>query len=245
MAVVSFDVWLISTNTVYRGVPFGAVTDWAQQGRLSPDDKIKDAGPGENWGRVADHPIVGDYLFVKSADAPPAIPEKPTEALEPVEVDVAWKKDHADDDDDPDMIPLIDISLVLLIFFMMTATVASMSPIKNPEMEHIANLGEDPEAFVIEIDRKPNGDPTYTFRIGNGAPEPGGSELPTMAEVLRVMDAKIAEMLPRAAHPPSVHVSCHEGHDSDKLLDLAAELEKRKRENKIRMFGTVVNEKPK
>ncbi|QEL17199.1 ExbD/TolR family protein [Limnoglobus roseus] len=244
MAVVSFDIWLLSSNTVYRGVPFGVVTDWAQQGRLSADDKAKEAGPGENWVRVADHPIVGDYLFVKTADAP-VVPAKATEALEPVEMDVGWRKSHDDGDDDPDLIPLIDISLVLLIFFMMTATVASMSPFPNPEMANAANLSDDPGALLIEIDKNVNGEAAYSLRVGTAGPEPGASDLKTLPELVRVMDAKLSEILSRGGKAPPVHVACHKELNSERILELASELEKRKRENKISMFGSVVNERSK
>ena len=241
MPVAAFDVWLVSTNTIYRGVPFGAITDWAQQGRLSPDDKVKDAGPGENWVRVADHPIVGDYLFIKTADNP-TIPSKPTEAIEPIEMDVGWKKSHGDDDDDPDMIPLIDISLVLLVFFMMTASVASMSPFPNPDMANAANLVEDPEAFTIEIDKDLKDEAKYTLRIGQASPDPSADSLPTMPEVMKILDAKLLEILSRRDPAPAVFVACHKSLPSDKLLELVGELEKRKRENKIRSYSTIVNE---
>lgn len=241
MPVAAFDVWLVSTNTVYRGVPFGAVTDWAQQGRLSPDDKIKDAGPGENWERVADHAVVGDYLFVRTADNP-TIPTKPTEAIEPIEMDVGWKKIPADDDDDPDMIPLIDISLVLLIFFMMTASVASMSPFPNPDVVNAANLVEDPDAFGIEIDKDLKDEAKYSLRLGLASPEPNADSLPTLAELLKVLDAKINERLARNEAAPSIHVSCHKELPSDKLLEVVSELEKRKRDSKVRAYVTVVNE---
>lgn len=244
MPVATFDVWMVATNTIYRGVPFGAVTDWAQQGRLSPDDKIKDSGPGEQWERVADHAIVGDYLFIKTTEQP-AIPTKPTEAIEPIEMDVGWRRSHGDDDDDPDMIPLIDISLVLLIFFMMTASVASMSPFPNPDMNNAANLVEDPEAFSIEIDKDLRDEPKYTFRIGLGAPEIGADSVPTLSELLKVLDQRLNEKLGRNEPAPAVHISCHKDLQSDKLLDLASELERRKRENKIRGYATVVNESSK
>lgn len=244
MAVMSFDVWLLSSNTVYQGVPFGVVTDWAQQGRLAADDKVKEAGTGEEWGRVADHPIVGDYLFVKQAAAAPAVPAKPTEAIEPIEMEVGWKKRHDDGDDDPDLIPLIDISLVLLIFFMMTATVASTSPFANPVMVHAASLVEDPEAWTVEIDRKANGDPIYSLKIGTNAPEAGASELATLGDLVRVLDAKLVEALPKIQpKTPAVHVACHKEHASERLLELASELEKRKRDGKISMYTTIVNEK--
>jgi hypothetical protein len=244
MAVVSFDVWLVASNTIYRGVPFGAVTDWAQQGRLSADDKVKDAGPGENWVRVADHPIVGDYLFVKGAEDP-VIPGKPNEELEPIEMDVGWKKRHDDGDDDPDLIPLIDISLVLLIFFMMTATVASTSPFPNPEMANAANLTDDPEALVVEINKNLNGEPLYTFKMGTAPAEVGASDLPTLAELMRVFDGKLAEILPRSTRAPLVQYACHKELSSDLIFDLLKELDKRKKDGKIMGHSALVNERPK
>src|SRR4029079_1369710 len=43
------------------------------------------------------------------------------------------KKHYQDGDDDVDMIPLIDISMVLLVFFMMTAQdLMTQSPVKIP-----------------------------------------------------------------------------------------------------------------
>ena len=32
----AFDVWFVTANTVYKGVPYNVVADWAQQGRLAP-----------------------------------------------------------------------------------------------------------------------------------------------------------------------------------------------------------------
>ncbi len=244
MAVVTFDVWLLSSNTVYRGVPFGVVTDWAQQGRLAANDKVKEAGPGEDWVRVADHALVGDYLFVKTAETP-AVPGKANEALEPIEMDVAWKKSHDDGDDDPDLIPLIDISLVLLIFFMMTATVSTPNAFPNPEMANAANLSEDAEAFVVEINKNVNGEATYSLRVGTAGPEAGAGELATLPELVRVLDAKLTDILSRGGKPPTIHVACHKELNSERMLELASELEKRKRDNKIAMFASVVNEKPK
>ena len=44
-----------------------------------------------------------------------------------VEFDDGWGRPHGDEDDDVDMIPLIDISLVLLIYFMMTSAISALS----------------------------------------------------------------------------------------------------------------------
>src|SRR5262245_52858539 len=123
------DVWIIDTNTVYKEVPFNVVTDWLQQGRLLTEDRIRLAG-GKKW-----LPLIEVAAFAPYLPRPEAhTAEDAAEALEPVELDVDWPKRTDEEDDDVDMIPLIDISLVLLIFFMMTASVSSglISPIQTP-----------------------------------------------------------------------------------------------------------------
>src|SRR5271165_4008574 len=108
----TLDVWLVEANTVYREVPYTVVTDWVQQGRLLEDDRVRLVGTTD-WLKIADVAALAAYL-------PKPIPqaEDRAEALEPVESGMSWRHRPEDEDDDVDMIPLIDVSLVLLIFFM-------------------------------------------------------------------------------------------------------------------------------
>src|SRR5262245_52020574 len=126
------DVWVVDTNTVYREVPFTVVADWIQQGRLLAEDKARPSGKG-GWFPLGDLPALAAY-FPKPE---PVRVEDKAEALEPVEFDLAPPR-HDEEADDPDMIPLIDITLVLLIFFMMTAAVQAglFSPIDTPPARH-------------------------------------------------------------------------------------------------------------
>src|SRR5207237_4180178 len=97
-----FDVWVYSSNTIYKRVPFDVVTDWAQQGRLAATDKLRPAGSSDAWTPVSDDPIVADFLFVKKPAPPTPEPAAPT-AIAAMEV--AWVKPREDEDDDVDMIP--------------------------------------------------------------------------------------------------------------------------------------------
>jgi biopolymer transport protein ExbD len=122
-----FDVWIIERNTVYQKVPFTVVADWTQEGRLLENDKVRPAGTTV-WQRLGDHPLLTAY--VPRADSTRA--EDTAEALESIELEFPGKPGEAEDDD-VDMIPLIDISMVLLVFFMMTAqNLMSASPVENP-----------------------------------------------------------------------------------------------------------------
>src|ERR1051326_7237564 len=117
-----FDVWLAQGKTVYRDVPYEVVTDWLQQGRLLGDDRIRPAKT-EEWFLIEKVPAFVSFV---PHDDPLRRTDEKAEALEPVETGFAWGGGEEPEEADPDMIPLIDVSLVLLIFFMMTSTVASV-----------------------------------------------------------------------------------------------------------------------
>src|SRR5438093_228967 len=146
------DVWILETKTVYRAVPFAVVTDWVQQGRLLESDMVRPSGT-ENWVALDSLPDLAVYL----PKPEPFRAEDKAEALEPVEVDFSWKRPAADEEGDPDMIPLIDVSLVLLLFFMMTASVATAALVNMPEAHYGTGMASDPRMFSINISTLPDG----------------------------------------------------------------------------------------
>jgi hypothetical protein len=46
------DIWILEINKVYRDVPFAVVTDWLQQGRLLPEDKVRQLVEDHITGRL-------------------------------------------------------------------------------------------------------------------------------------------------------------------------------------------------
>ena len=152
------DVWVVDSNTVYREVPFTVVADWIQQGRLLAEDKARPSGKG-GWFPLGDLPALAAF-FPKPE---PFRVEDKAEALEPVEFDFAPKR-HEEEADDPDMIPLIDITLVLLIFFMMTAAVQAglFSPIDTPPARHqLATIEQG--MYWVGIDKDKQGELRYSL----------------------------------------------------------------------------------
>ncbi|MCI0638558.1 MAG: biopolymer transporter ExbD [Gemmataceae bacterium] len=164
------DVWIVEGNTVYREVPFAVVTDWLQQGRLLPDDRVRLAG-GKTWHVLDSVAAFAPYLPktepLQTADA--------SEALDPVDLGFDFKRPGEEEDEDVDMIPLIDISLVLLIFFMMTASVNSgfFSTINTPGAKHQVSsiaagsfwIGMDVKSRGGQVEKTPDGKthPWYSF----------------------------------------------------------------------------------
>jgi biopolymer transport protein ExbD len=156
------DVWIVESNTVYKEVPFTVVIDWVQQGRLLEDDKMKPTGTKE-WQRLGDSPDFTPYL----PQADPGRPEDEAEAMEPVVLDFEFKKPHFEEDDDVDMIPLIDVSLVLLVFFMLTASAAgAIAFVETPETEN-GEVVTDSNSLRVDINRDPT-DHSPVFALGVG-----------------------------------------------------------------------------
>jgi biopolymer transport protein ExbD len=185
------DVWILETNTVYREVPFEVVTDWVQQGRLLADDKLRPSGTAE-WFRLGDNPSFAAYL----PRADPLAANDQAEALEPVQVEFTWKRRPEDEDDDVDMIPLIDVSLVLLVFFIMTAgAVAVASSIKLPEAAHNLTSGSENMIWigVHAVESDPTAPPSYSIGEGEKPPASKDDEGLTEKQVLARLDAMIQD----------------------------------------------------
>jgi biopolymer transport protein ExbD len=231
----NFDVWFVTADTVYRGVPYGVVSGWAEQGRIAADDKVRPAGTEEPWIRVGDHSLLSDFLFRPRA----GVAADTAEQLQPIEMDINGKR-FDEDDDDVDMIPLIDISLVLLIFFMMTTAVAALSPVNVPDMHYASELSKDPDALTVHIDKRADGEVVFAVRVGDRlAPE--DTNLATPEDMLRRLDVRLSE----AQRPPEVRVACHRELPRSWVRDVARELDKRKQKEQISSYSAEVNEQKK
>ncbi len=187
------DVWIMDLKKVYTGVPFTVVTDWLQQGRLLPVDCVRLAGK-EKWHPIATVPALAPYL-----PKPPAhMADNRVEAFEPIDLGLQSPVVREAEDDDVDMIPLIDVSLVLLIFFMMTAAISSgtFSKIDTPEAKHqLASISTDMYWIGIEIDQKIK-ELTPRYSLGKDSDKQGYLVEPTEGEDVL---AKLAEELDQSS----------------------------------------------
>jgi biopolymer transport protein ExbD len=222
----ALDVWIVESNTVYQGVPFTVVADWIQQGRLLDDDRARPAGSKADWTRIADAASLKPYL----PRPEPLRVEDKAEALEPVGLDMDWRHRPGDEDDDVDMIPLIDVSLVLLIFFMMT-TAASVSgltagPVATPIVNNPTKF-EDIHAVQIDINLDRDGRPLYTISHDRKPPEANARNLTGRDEMLKRLD----EMLDAAraqGRKVDVIYNAHKDLEDGIVLDLVIDLERRR-----------------
>ena len=229
----AFDVWLIAVDTVYKGVPFSVVLGWAEQGRLAGTDKLRPAGVETPWVPASKHPRIAPHLF--AAKPQPAAAGGAVPPLDPLENDSDFKKTPHDDDDDVDMIPLIDISLVLLIFFMMTSAVSSMSPVNVPALKYAGKLTGGKEAWVVQADKTPNGDIVYSL---TGGPDNDRElDIRTLEELVSRFNAKLD-----ANKPAEVRVAFHKKLQRRDLKAVIRELDKFRAAGLIATYAAEVNE---
>jgi biopolymer transport protein ExbD len=157
------DVWVVKLNRVFRNVPFTTVAERVQQGRLRPEDRVRRAGTKE-WHRLDEDELLFAYL----PQPEPFRADDQAEVLEPIELGLDIERRPDTEEDDPDMIPLIDISLVLLIFFMMTAgSLITASPVETPPAESARVRAIKPKETVT-VSMTMSGDRVHYF-LGDGA----------------------------------------------------------------------------
>jgi biopolymer transport protein ExbD len=220
------DVWIVESNTVYREVPFQVVSDWIQQGRLLENDKLRNSGTAE-WFAVGGSPDFTPYLPRSEPDRV----EDTAEALEPVELDIRWKHAPPDEDDDVDMIPLIDVSLVLLIFFMLTAATGGLAAFVPTPQAMVGTL--DPNSQVVQLNINLEGQdrkPVFSFSVANHFLDPEkDSNLATMDEML----SRLQEYVNQKDEQVEVTINAHPDVKSGLIRDLIARLESGTFRNKI------------
>ncbi len=251
----AFDVWFVSAETVYRGVPYGVVADWVQEGRLAAADMVRPAGTEAAWAKVSAHDLLSDYLPRPAAAK--AVPAAALVARDPAGFEVVEdaappaavvaelpdpepppRRVREEEDDDVDMIPLIDISMVLLVFFIMMRAAGALAPIDVPEMRYAGELTADPDAITIDIDKADEFTVAYAVRRGSGPPRSEHARLPTPEAAIKALD----ELLADAQRPPEVRIACRKELPYDRVVEIQTELEPRRKKNYINSFVATVTE---
>ena len=247
MATKAFDVWFVAANTVYKAVPYNVVAEWTLGGRLSGTDMVRPAGTEAAWVPVAGYELLSDYLPRPAATAEPtpgaalapvAAPvEKPVELPDP---EPGPRASRFEDDDEVDMIPLIDISMVLLVFFIIIQAAGALAPVDVPEMKYGGHLSSDPEAITITIEKSSDTDVYYSVRVGGVSPKPGHDQLPTPEAAIKAL----TEALSGATRPPEVRIACRKDLPRERVYELRRELEPLRKKGIINSTVATVVEAP-
>jgi biopolymer transport protein ExbD len=251
----AFDVWFVTANTVYKAVPYNVVADWTQQGRLAPTDMVRPAGTEEAWTRVSEHDLLADFVpraatakrvaapapvagaVAATASAPAATEGEQVELPEPEEPP---SKSRFEDDDEVDMIPLIDISMVLLVFFILVQAAGALAPVDVPEMKYAGQLTADPEAITITIEKLNTDEVYYSVRVGPGAPKASADMLKTPEQAIEALRSELSG----TTRPPEVRIACRKELPRERVYELRRMLETERKKGLISSFLATVVEAP-
>jgi biopolymer transport protein ExbD len=248
----AFDVWFVAANTVYKAVPYSVAADWAQEGRLAGSDMVRPTGTTTPWVAVSAHQLLSDYMprtagqvaVPAEASAAPAGADGAAASHEPAELpepeEFTFKRPASEEDDDVDMIPLIDVSMVLLVFFIIMRAAGALAPVDVPEMKYAGQLSNEPEAITINIDKKDELTVFYSARMGQSPARPEHDNLPSPEKAIAALD----ELLISASKPPEVRVACRKELPRERVYELRRELETRMKAGKINAFSATVVEAP-
>lgn len=240
-----FDVWFVTTSTVYKQVPYTVVADWCQQGRLGPADQLRPAGSADAWKLVAAWDLFADYLprevGVAVAAEPVAVGDAATETAEPIDLDpLPRRRGGGDSDDDVDMIPLIDISMVLLVFFIMLRATGALSSVDVPDMVHAGELSKDPNAVTLSIEKADETTVKYSVRVGEQPVPADNANLTSPSAAMARLNAVIDGL----EKPPHVRIACSQQLPSQRVFELIPDLKAMKAKKRINGFTAEVNEAP-
>lgn len=229
-----FDVWLLASQRVYRAVPFDVLTDWIQQGRVTAVDKCRPTGQGD-WRTIGESRALAAFL----PSAEPRVADDAAEAYEPIAVaTLPIRHRYDDDDDDVDMIPLIDISLVLLIFFMMTSTVAiSGADIETPTTYNGSQLTTGTDVIWLGADKGPDGAAVYSIGLGNSPADDADRNL-TLAQVVKRLKAELDK-----SRGLPVRIAGHRGLPFGAIQALTSEVEKERGPGRVTEIKAEVSER--
>lgn len=254
----AFDVWFVTANTVYKAVPYNVVADWTQQGRLAASDMVRPAGTKEAWSKIETHELLADFLpgpaVARSVPAKPVpvegviaaevvddrAPPPAGDAVALPDPEPGPTRSRFEEDDEVDMIPLIDISMVLLVFFILVQAAGALAPVDVPEMRYAGELKADPDAITITIEKLNTEDVYYAVRVGQSSPRPGHDQLKTPEAAMKAL----GEALEGVTKPPEVRIACRKELPRERVYELRRELEPLRKRGVINSTVATVVEAP-
>lgn len=221
------DVWIVDSNAVYREVPFTVVCDWIQQGRLLPEDMVRSSGT-PTWQRLDSMMSLTPYL----PRPEPFRADDQAEALEPVHAEFEWKPPKDEEDSDVDMIPLIDVSLVLLVFFMMTFTSSAglAGLIATPKIPD-APIGDTSGIWININAEGEKHEPVYT--LGSDG-TPSKEDADRNIRDLKQMLSRLTLMLDQKTGRVDVTINAHKDLEDGAVMEVTKALGQNPLRDKIK-----------
>ena len=148
MAKRNMDVKIVTggQEKVYGRVPFAKLAELVSKGQISPQSFVRQSGTQE-WFPITEVPSLSTQLPPSMLTPAPATAATATatatESAIPADIEEEFGGDWAlkpsakqPEDAEMDMAPMIDVTFLLLIFFMLTNSLANPSPMEVPNAVH-------------------------------------------------------------------------------------------------------------
>jgi biopolymer transport protein ExbD len=204
MASRKMDLKVVSLNRVYSPVPFDKLVQLAAQGRLSSQDQVRPVGT-EAWYPVTDVPALAAAL----PEPPPAAAAGAVE----IESGERWTMPSSAakaEEAEMDMAPMIDVTFLLLIFFMLSNSMANPTPMDVPTAVYGRGVTlEGQQQLLVD--------------------EEGGyylGDIPSDASRAESLDALVAEVGENAKNVPEAMDVIINGHKKANYLHVRKLIEK-------------------
>ena len=196
MAHKAMHLKIVAEDKLLGPLPLDTLIEMAIEGRISPEDLVRPGG-SRAWLRVTEIPELAVYLALP----PPAEPlpggaeddaAEAAEALGPVRLSQRRRYEEAA----MEMAPMIDVTFLLLIFFMLTNSLANPAAMDVPEAVHGRGVTMEGQQLIL-IDQ--NGQ----YYLGEVASEQ------TAAESLTALVEEVKQNAQASKEPLDVIVSAH------------------------------------
>lgn len=143
-------VWSVkkkSSGKIYQKLPFATLKAWILEARIDPDDLVTNAVL-QKWTDAGDIDELAPFFAPESLGS---------DVVSGGEIAFPWQTSGKGSDDvELDLTPMIDITFLLLTFFLATATFA-IHQVKNvdiPKATHVQEHKQEKLAITIDKDRR-------------------------------------------------------------------------------------------
>jgi biopolymer transport protein ExbD len=201
MAHELLDLKVVALDRVYPRVPKQTLSQWAMEGRIAQGDLVRISG-SEAWQAVWHFPWLAASMPRGVLGGATTVGEEEAD----LEVDaaatwVAKPKKRKYDEAEMDMTPMIDVTFQLLIFFMLTNSLANPAPLEVAQAEYGRGVTPE-EKQIILVDQQGQ------YYLGETAiPENLSPSLDALVDEVRSNAANVSAPLEVivTAHRKSLH----------------------------------------
>lgn len=153
MARRQMQLKIVSLDRTYSPVPLETLVRLASEGRISPEDLVRPLGT-EQWYRADEVPALAAALPRRVAGQPLDAGGRQVDLEDAAGGGwTALRKAKQYEEPAMDMAPMIDVTFLLLIFFMLTNSLANPSPMDVPDAVHGRGVNLEGQQLIL-IDRQ-------------------------------------------------------------------------------------------